>query len=104
MDASVEAIVLIDHRGIVSGFNRSAERLFGYSAAEIVGRNVKALMPEPYHSAHDDYLARYAETGVPHIIGVGREVRGAAQGRLRVPGLSVGGPDRRHWPATASWV
>lgn len=75
MDASVEAIILIDSRGTVSAFNRAAERLFGYTAGELMGQNVKVLMPEPYHSVHDDYLTRYAETRIPHIIGVGREVQ-----------------------------
>src|SRR5689334_10519974 len=57
MDAAVEAIILIDRRGTISAFNRSAERLFGYTAAEALGRNVTLLMGEPYHSAHDEYLA-----------------------------------------------
>jgi two-component system, LuxR family, sensor kinase FixL len=74
MDAAVDAIVLMDHRGLVSAINRSAERLFGYTASEIVGQNVKALMPQPYRAAHDEYLARYEATRIPHIIGVGREV------------------------------
>lgn len=91
MDASVEAIILIDQQGVVSAFNRSAERLFGHTASEIVGRNVKTLMPEPYRSAHDAYLNRYAETGVPHIIGVGREVRGQRKDGSVFPAfLSVG--------------
>lgn len=74
MDAAVDAVVLIDHVGRITGFNRSAERQFGYSSAEILGQNVSVLMPEPYHKAHDDYLERYGRSGVPHIIGVGREV------------------------------
>ncbi|MEP7245909.1 MAG: PAS domain S-box protein [Gammaproteobacteria bacterium] len=74
MDAAVDAIILIDHRGAVTAFNRSAGRLFGYQPDEVIGRNVKMLMPEPYHSAHDDYLERYEASGIPHIIGVGREV------------------------------
>ena len=60
MDAAVDAVILIDHTGLVTAFNRSAERLFGYSASEILGRNVRSLMPEPYHTAHDAYLERYA--------------------------------------------
>jgi two-component system sensor kinase FixL len=74
MDAAVDAVVLIDHVGRITGFNRSAERQFGYSSAEILGQNVSVLMPDPYHKAHDDYLERYGRSGVPHIIGVGREV------------------------------
>src|SRR5262245_17853465 len=74
MEAAVDAIILMDHRGFVSAFNRSAERLFGYAAAEVVGCNISTLMPEPYRSEHDAYLERYAATRVPHIIGIGREV------------------------------
>jgi two-component system sensor kinase FixL len=91
MDAAVEAIILIDKQGTISAFNRSAERLFGYAAAEIVGQNVRILMNEPYRSAHDDYLARYAETRIPHIIGVGREVDARRKdGSLFPAFLSVG--------------
>jgi two-component system, LuxR family, sensor kinase FixL len=74
MDAAVEAIILIDRHGTISAFNRSAERLFGYPAAEAIGQNVKVLMVEPLRSAHDSYLERYADTRIPHIIGVGREI------------------------------
>jgi len=91
MDAAVDAVILIDHRGTVTGFNRSAERLFGYESAEILGRNVQVLMPEPYHSAHDQYLERYAATNVPHIIGVGREVEALRKDGTVFPAfLSVG--------------
>ena len=72
MDAALEAIILIDGRGTISSFNRSAERLFGYAVAEVLGQNVKILMAEPYREAHDEYLARYEETRIPHIIGVAR--------------------------------
>src|SRR6185295_17379870 len=91
MDAAVDAIILMDHRGIVSSFNRSAERLFGYSAAEVVGENVKMLMPEPYRSTHDTYLERYGATRIPHIIGVGREVEAQRKDGSTFPAfLSVG--------------
>ena len=91
MDAAVEAIILIDGRGTVSAFNRSAERLFGYTASEVLGRNVAVLMGEPYRSAHDDYLARYAETRIPHIIGVGREIEARRKDGSVFPAfLSVG--------------
>jgi two-component system sensor kinase FixL len=74
LDAAVDAVVMIDHLGRISAFNRSAEQLFGYTATELIGSNVSALMPEPYRSEHDHYLERYARTAIPHIIGVGREM------------------------------
>src|SRR6266853_1761819 len=74
LDAAVEGIVVIDHLGRIQAFNRSAERLFGYPAGEVLDRNVTVLMTEPDRIAHDGHLARYAATRVPHIIGNGREV------------------------------
>ena len=75
LDAAVDAIIVIDHRGRVEQFSLSAERVFGYKSAEVVGRNVSMLMPEPYRSEHDGYVERYTTTGEARIIGIGREVR-----------------------------
>lgn len=74
VEAVPDAIITIDERGIVTFFSAAAERMFLYRAEEIIGRNVKILMPMPYRGEHDSYLARYLDTGERRIIGVGRVV------------------------------
>jgi PAS domain S-box-containing protein len=71
-----EAIITIDHEGMVKDLNPAAARVFGYGPEEVVGRNVKMLMPEPYRREHDGYLRAYLSTGQGNVIGPGREVTG----------------------------
>jgi len=71
-----EAIVIIDEEGLIEAFSPAAERLFGYSFDEVLGENVRLLMPSPYRDEHDGYLRRYKETGEKRIIGIGRVVTG----------------------------
>jgi PAS domain S-box-containing protein len=76
LDTAVEAIILIDARGIIKSVNPAAQRIFGYTPDELRGQNVKLLMPEPWGGEHDGYIARYLATGERRIIGIGREVTG----------------------------
>ena len=76
LDTVPDAMVVIDTSGIIRSFSTTAERQFGHSAREAIGRNVSILMPEPYRSQHDGFLARYMATGERRIIGVGRLVVG----------------------------
>ena len=73
---AVDAIITIDEMGEIDSVNPATERMFGYSPEELLGKNVRILMPEPFRSGHDEYLEAYRRTNVANIIGVGREVAG----------------------------
>src|SRR4029079_15989152 len=76
LDTVPDAMIVIDERGIMQSFSTAAQRLFGYEAAEVMGRNIKMMMPSPYRENHDGYLARYLSTGERRIIGIGSVVVG----------------------------
>jgi PAS domain S-box-containing protein len=75
LETAVDSIITIDGRGTILSVNPATVRLFGYAADEMIGHNVKMLMPSPYQEEHDGYLARYLKTGEKRIIGIGREVQ-----------------------------
>jgi PAS domain S-box-containing protein len=74
LNTAADAIITIDHRGIIQSVNPATERMFGYDAAEMIGQTVNLIIPSPYREAHDAYLARYLQTGEKHIIGINREM------------------------------
>ncbi|VAX07908.1 hypothetical protein MNBD_ALPHA03-304 [hydrothermal vent metagenome] len=81
----VDGLITIDEKGIITMINPAAIELFGYRADEVVGKNLKMLMPEPYHSEHDGYLKNYSTTHQKKIIGIGREVEGLHKNGRRFP-------------------
>jgi two-component system, LuxR family, sensor kinase FixL len=99
-ESAVDGIVVIDAKGLIQAFNPAAERLFGYRVEEVLHQNVKMLMPSPDREQHDRYIAHYLETGVPRIIGAGREVRGRRKDGSTFPlHLSVGRMEIEGQPA-----
>jgi two-component system sensor kinase FixL len=76
LDTVPDAMIVIDERGIIHSFSSAAERQFGFTPAEVLGTNIKRLMPSPYRENHDGYLERYRRTGERRIIGIGRVVVG----------------------------
>jgi two-component system sensor kinase FixL len=90
-DTAPDALVVIDERGIVQSFSAAAERVFGWTASEVLGRNVKMLMPQPYRGDHDGYIGHYLGTGERRIIGIGRIVVGERKDGATFPmELAVG--------------
>jgi PAS domain S-box-containing protein len=91
LDAAVDAVIVISHDSTILTFNHAAERLFGYRADEVLGRDISMLMPEPYRSAHAGYVGAYLDTGRARIIGIGREISARRQdGSVFPAALSVG--------------
>jgi len=82
---AIDGIITIDARGTIEMLNPAASRLFGYEPAELIGQNVRVLMPEPDKSSHDDYIENYHRTGIGRIIGIGREVTGLRKDGVTFP-------------------
>jgi two-component system, LuxR family, sensor kinase FixL len=86
-----DAMIVIDERGLIESLSTTAERLFGYTIDEVVGKNISMFMPSPHREQHDGYLARYLRTGERHIIGIGRIVVGQRRDGTTFPmHLTVG--------------
>jgi len=76
VNQAVDGIITINESGVIESVNPAVEKIFGYASDELIGQNVKVLMPNPYHAEHDSYLGNYIRTGQRKIIGIGREVLG----------------------------
>ncbi|HVA14916.1 MAG TPA: PAS domain S-box protein [Stellaceae bacterium] len=91
LETAPDAVITIDERGIIQSFSQAAEKLFAYNAGEVIGHNVKMLMPQPYQREHDGHLSRYRRTSEKHIIGIGRKVEAQRKDGTVFPmELSVG--------------
>ncbi|MBL7058653.1 CHASE domain-containing protein [Patescibacteria group bacterium] len=91
LDTVVNAIVTMGENRLILSFNPAAEQMFGYKADEVIGKNVNLLIPEPFHSQHDNYVEKHIETGEQRIVGTGREVIGLRKNGITFPlWLSVG--------------
>jgi two-component system sensor kinase FixL len=91
LDTAADGIIIIDERGMVLTYNKACERLFGYTAVEMLGRNVKAIMPPEHARGHDQYVGNYVDSGHRKIIGIGREVVAQHRDGTKIPvHLSVG--------------
>lgn len=85
LKTAADGIIAIDTEGKIESFNPAAERIFGHAAEDVIGQNIKMLMPPSYSVEHDGYLAAYLQTGNRKIIGVGREVVGSREDGSEFP-------------------
>lgn len=85
LDNMVDGVITIDKAGKIQSWNRACEQIFHYNPDEVIGKNVSMLMPEPYHSQHDQYLENYMKTGEAKVIGIGREVMGRRKNGATFP-------------------
>ncbi len=90
-DTSPDAIIIIDEKALICSFNKTAEKLFHFSAQEVIGQNITVLMPPYFAAHHDGYVERYLLTGERRIIGIGRIVTGQRKDGSTFPlELSIG--------------
>lgn len=85
IENAIDGIITINNYGIIESINPAACNLFQYSPGEVIGKNISVLMPSPDKELHDGYINRYQNTGEPHIIGFGREVKGLKKKWIRIP-------------------
>jgi len=91
IDTAPDAIIMIDAQGTIESFSAAAEKMLGYRADEVIGQNVKMLMPNPYRDEHDGYMEHYLQTGEKRVIGIGRQVIALRQDGTEFPmELAVG--------------
>jgi len=76
MNSLVDGLISINDIGVIENINNSACKLFGYSKLELLGKNIKSLMPSPYHEEHDGYLSNYKKTHKRNVIGYVKKVTG----------------------------
>jgi PAS domain S-box-containing protein len=97
VDNTLDGSIVIDSMGVITEFNKSASVIFGYSPTEVIGKNVRTLMPNPDAAQHDNYIQNFKETGAPKIVGKGRDIIGLRKNgeefplRLGVSRMIVGG-------------
>jgi diguanylate cyclase (GGDEF)-like protein/PAS domain S-box-containing protein len=85
VDHSIDALITVDQHGVIQSFAGAAQKIFGYTATEVVGQKINMLMPEPWCSEHDKYMDNYLRTGHAKIIGIGREVSGQRKDGSLIP-------------------
>ncbi|HEY8888181.1 MAG TPA: diguanylate cyclase [Gallionella sp.] len=85
LEMAAEGIVSIDTEGKLLSFNRAAQKIFGYSEEEVIGKNVSLLMPPPHRDNHDEYISRYLQTGQGHVVGTTRELQGRRKDGMPFP-------------------
>lgn len=87
-----DGMIVIDERGTIQSFSAAAERIFGYAANEVCGKNVSLLMPSPHRERHDEYIQRYLSTGERRIVGIGRADDATVSGAIGCRSLSLMAP------------